>query len=180
MARHIAFLRGMNVGAHHRVSNADLKSNFEALGFDAVAPFRTAGNVVFDTPTPLAQAVERIERRLARELAYDVAVYARTAAEIRKVSARRPFTTEQVEASKGKLQVVFLERKPAAKAARQVLAMATDDDCLALAGAELYWLPIGGTRETGLAWSEIAKLIGPSTTRTKGTVDLIAEKFFAS
>lgn len=180
MARHVAFLRGMNVGAHHRISNADLKRHFEGLGFDSVAPFRTAGNVVFETPNPLTQAVERIEHGLERELGYTVSVFARTATQVRKVAAHRPFTARQLEASNGKLQVAFLQRKPTAKATRDVLAMATDDDRLAIEGAELYWLPIGGTLQTGLDHREIAKLIGPNTIRTKGTVEKIVERFFAS
>lgn len=41
-----AFLRGMNVGGH-RLTNAELRSHFDAMGFSEVATFRASGNVVF-------------------------------------------------------------------------------------------------------------------------------------
>ena len=42
-----AFLRGMNLG-NRRITNADLRAEFERLGFDSVATFQAAGNVVFE------------------------------------------------------------------------------------------------------------------------------------
>ena len=44
-----AFLRGMNLG-NRRISNADLRAEFESLGFQSVATFRASGNVVFEAP----------------------------------------------------------------------------------------------------------------------------------
>ena len=36
-------------------------------------------------------------------------------------------------------------KKPSAAARKKVLALATDQDLLALEGRELYWLPSGGS-----------------------------------
>ena len=51
VARHVAFLRAINVGGH-TVKMADLRRSFEALGFDAVETFIASGNVIFDADAP--------------------------------------------------------------------------------------------------------------------------------
>jgi hypothetical protein len=49
--RHVAFLRGINVGGR-RVTMAQLCAAFEALGFAEVGTFLASGNVTFSTPDP--------------------------------------------------------------------------------------------------------------------------------
>ncbi|MFL5894015.1 MAG: DUF1697 domain-containing protein, partial [Thermoleophilaceae bacterium] len=46
MPRSAAFLRGINLG-RRRVTNADLRSCVEAMGFSDVDVFGASGNVVF-------------------------------------------------------------------------------------------------------------------------------------
>jgi len=59
-----------------------------------------------------------------------------------------------------------------------MLSLATDEDRLAFGDRELYWLPSGGIRDSPLNFRSLEKLLGPTTTRTKGTVDQLAAKFF--
>jgi uncharacterized protein (DUF1697 family) len=174
--RYAAFLRGVNVGKNHRVSSAELKEHFEAVGVEEVATFRTSGNVVFEAPRDMAA---QIEERLESSLGYEVRVFLRTAKELAAIAAETPFPAKAVEAAKGKLQVSMLDSKPAAAVRKQVLALATDQDRLAFGKLELYWLPSGGTLESELDRKRIDELLGPSTMRTKGTVDALAAKFFA-
>ena len=63
---------------------------------------------------------------------------------------------------------------------KEVLALATDEDRLAFGDRELYWLPSGGTRDATLNFRAVEKLVGPTTMRTKGTIDELAEKYFAA
>jgi hypothetical protein len=83
-----------------------------------------------------------------------------------------------VAASKGKLQVLVLPKQPTAAARKEVLSLATDDDGLAFGERELYWLPSGGTLESTLDRARIEKLVGPTTSRTMGTMEQLAAKFF--
>jgi uncharacterized protein (DUF1697 family) len=174
--RYAAFLRGVNVGRNHRVSGAELKSLFEELGGEDVATFRTSGNVVFDAPRDMARA---IEKHLEASLGYEVAIFLRTAKELKAIAAEQPFPSKQVEASKGKLQVSMLSKAPPAATRKKVLALATDQDPLVFGKRELYWLPSGGTLESELDRNAIDKLLGPTTMRTKGTVEQLASKFFS-
>ena len=173
--RYAAFLRGVNVGKNHRVSSADLKSLFEAVGAEDVATFRTSGNVVFEAPKDMARA---IEKQLEESLGYGVAVFLRTATELKAIVAEQPFQAKDVNAAKGKLQVSMLDSKPSAATKKKVLALATDQDRLAFGKRELYWLPSDGTLDSELDRKALDELLGASTMRTKGTVEQLAAKFF--
>ena len=104
--------------------------------------------------------------------------FVRSDDEVRAIAAHEPFPAEVVEASAGKLQVVLLTSEPRPQARRQVLAMAGEDDRLEFRGRELFWLPSGGLLESELDLDAVADVLGMTTTRTKGTVDQIAAKFF--
>jgi uncharacterized protein (DUF1697 family) len=176
-----AFLRGVNLGPSRRVSSADLRSLFEGLGFNGVDTFRTSGNVVFEAGRESGIALaERIERALAASLGWEVTIFVRTASQIRAIAEHRPFRTGLVDASKGKLQVSLLAAKPTARGRKEVLALATDADRLAFGERELYWLPSGGTKDSALGMKAIENLVGPSTMRTKATIEQLAAKYLAA
>jgi uncharacterized protein (DUF1697 family) len=181
MPRYAAFLRGINVGGH-RVSSADLRSCVAELGFEDVAIFRASGNVVLSDEHgggPGAVAA-RLEVGLAKSLGYDVPVFLRTASELQAIAVQDPFPARLVRGSAGKLQVLLLAGKPSAQTRQKVLALASDDDRLAIDGRELYWLPSGGISDSDLDLKAIESMLGKTTTRTKGTVEQIAAKHFGS
>jgi uncharacterized protein (DUF1697 family) len=160
------------------VGKDDLIACFEAAGFEEVSTFRTAGNVIFTVPgrASAATITKRAEQALADGLGYDVTVFLRTAAQLAAIAAMRPFPATAVDRSKGKLQVLLLAKPPTAAAAKKALALATGDDALVIEGSELYWLPSGGTLESGLDRTALDSIVGIGTMRTKGTMDLVAPK----
>jgi uncharacterized protein (DUF1697 family) len=174
--RYAAFLRAVNLGRNRRVSGADLCAIFEELGLEEVASFRTSGNLVFEASRDMTA---QIEKALESTLGYDVGVFLRTAKELDEIASHQPFKPAQVNASKGKLQVSMLSKKPSAAKRKEVLALATDQDLLGFGKRELYWLPSGGTLESELDRKAIDTLLGPTTMRTKGTVEQLAAKFFS-
>lgn len=180
MVRLVAFLRGMNLG-RRRIANADLRRHVEALGFTDVATFRASGNVILTAPDDdrLDAVARRLEAGLAEALSYDVPVFARSAEQVQAIAALAPFRAEELAASKGKPQVMLLARAPSAAARRAVLALAAGGDRFVFEGAELHWLPRAGLSDSDLDFNALAKLVGPATVRTKGTIELIAAKHFA-
>lgn len=69
--------------------------------------------------------------------------------------------------------------KPTTAAKKEVLALATEEDRLAIRERELYWLPNGGISESKLDLNAIGAALGLTTMRTKGTIDQIAARYFA-
>jgi uncharacterized protein (DUF1697 family) len=175
--RFVAFLRGMNLGGR-RIKNEELRRHFEEIGFEEVSTFRASGNVIFATPLREAEAklAARVEAELGERLGYEVPVFLRSDEEIAAVAARRPFEAKAVAKSKGKLQVSFRGRKPTAAAKEKALAVATDQDLLAIEDRELYWLPSGGISESDLDLKTLDAALGERTIRTMGTVEQIAAR----
>lgn len=179
MPRYAAFLRAVNLGASRRVSGAELRSHFEALGFGEVATFRTSGNVVFEADRePAAELTDRIEEALTEALGHEAAVFLRSGDEVRALAEHEPFDPAVVEASGGKLQVALLSARPPAATRDAVLALATAQDRLALGERELYWLPSAGVLDSPLDLEAIEGLLGSYTMRTMGTVEGLVTKYF--
>lgn len=179
MPRYAAFLRGINVSGR-RLTNERLAGCFESLGLEEVATFRASGNVVFGAPDADQESLRsRIEGGLEQGLGFEVRTYLRTRAQVRAIARHEPFEAELLAASTGKLQVALLSRTPSASARRKALAHASEQDRLAIRAAELYWLPAGGMMESELDLDELARILGPMTIRTKGTIEQIAAKHFA-
>ena len=174
MARYAAFLRAINVGGR-TVKKEQLIAAFDGLGFEDVSTFRASGNVLFDAGGKRPKAGD-LEAALEKALGYEVPVYLRSASQLAKVAAAQPFSARQLSASTGKLQVAFLTRKPTAKARTAALELATKDDPLAIEGTELFWLPKAGMMDSDLDQKALGKILGPSTMRTMGTVEQIAER----
>jgi uncharacterized protein (DUF1697 family) len=179
MNRYVAFLRGMNLG-NRRITNDDLRSHFEALKCEEVATFRASGNVIFAANGESAtKLTARLEDGLAEALGYEVPVFLRSAAELAAIASHEPFEAKHLKASKGKLQIALLEKKPTAKAGKSALALSTEADRLAVEDRELYWLPSGGMSDSELDLKALATVLGSMTIRTKGTIDQIAAKHFS-
>jgi uncharacterized protein (DUF1697 family) len=172
---HVAFLRGVNVGGKRKTGSAELRACFEALGFEDVATVRTSGNVVFGANR--APAAKRVEDALHESFGFEVRVFLRTAAQLRKIARHDPFPRAR---SEGKLQVALLSKKPSPATQKTVLAHATDADRLAFGATELYWLPSGRMRDAGLDLRAVEQLTDAWTMRTKATVELIASKYFGA
>lgn len=82
MIRHVALLRGINVGRAKRVAMTDLRVVFAILGY---------GNVVFSSTEPLAQdAATLIEAALQRRTGMQAAVLLISAEEFVTVAAENP------------------------------------------------------------------------------------------
>jgi uncharacterized protein (DUF1697 family) len=178
MDRYVAFLRGMNLGGR-RIKNEELRRHFEEMGFEEVATFRASGNVVFSTPKREAESklAARVEAELDQRLGYDVPVFLRSIEEVAAIAAQKPFDAAALKKSNGKLQVSLLAKKPTAAQKKKILAFATEQDRLSIAGREIYWLPSGGLLESELDLKGIEKIVGADTRRTMGTIEQIAAKY---
>ena len=92
MARHIAFLRGINVGGHRLIKMDELARIFTAAGLKNVRTYIQSGNVIFDTASVNAAALQKkIEKTLRNVLGYEVPVMIRRLADIKEIVRRNPF-----------------------------------------------------------------------------------------
>lgn len=89
--RHVALLRGINVGGSNVIKMADLRASFEGLGFTEVATYIQSGNVVFTSKrTSQARLTEMIEQALSDAFRYQSRVVVMSAGELERVVAQAP------------------------------------------------------------------------------------------
>ena len=177
MPRYIALLRAINVGGH-TVKMDRLRALFAELGLASVETFIASGNVIFETRTTKAAALEqKIERHLLAALGYQVATFLRTDAELAMAAARQPFSPADSEDPANRQYVAFT-RPPGREAAQRVLAARNGVDDFALEGGELYWLVRGALAAPDYAAPPLEKLLGqPLTVRNITTVRKLAAKY---
>lgn len=165
----IAFLRGLNVGGHNRLSMKDLVAVFEAAGARKVGTYIQSGNVVFDASASVAATLPRLVSA-ALEKRYQVRspVVLRTAKELAVAVKNNPL----LPAHDAALQhVAFLADAPTPLALATMNTAKFAPDVVAALSRELYLMLPNGVGRSKLTNAFFdSKLKTVSTIRNWKTV----------
>lgn len=138
MARHVVFLRAINVTGRF-VSMATLTAHVRALGFDEVESFINSGNLIVDAGRRSTARVARtFDEGLGALLGFQAEAFVRTVPELRAIAAHAAQLRAAQPAS-GDVNVGFLAAPVDAARAQALAGLVSDDDELWLDGRELYW-----------------------------------------
>ncbi len=159
---YVALLRGININ-NRRVKMDALRTSFERMGFTNCATFIASGNVIFEATARRSSLEPAIEAALADDLGFEVDTFVRTKAELSMIATGNPFERRKVSPD-GTLHVGFLKKAPGQKAVRELRAMETDADSLAVVGRELYWAIAGGMSDSKLGGGRFEDVLGQRTT----------------
>ena len=178
MPRYIAFLRAINVGGHNTVKMDFLRQLFESLGFSNVETFIASGNIVFETTSNNAQALEReIEKVLHEALGYAVATFIRTGMELAAIANYKPFSQSDLDGAAA-LNIAFLADGLDDKSSQKLMALRTDIDDFHVHGREIYWLCRKRQSGSKISNAVLEKALGQkSTLRGANTVKKMAAKY---
>ena len=89
--RHVALLRGINVGGNNIIKMVDLRASFETLGFIEVETYIQSGNVVFSSnPASKTKLTKLIEKALSDAFGYASSVVLVSAKDLQLVVAQAP------------------------------------------------------------------------------------------
>lgn len=145
MTRCVVLLRGVNVGAHNRLSMGDFRAALTASGCTGVSTYLQSGNAVVDAePDGLGT---RVEQALRDGTGLDLRVLVRTADELADVVAGNPFP-ERVDQPK-RLHVVFLGGTPR-RQELNALGPSHGSDELRAGDRVLYLSYAGGSQKSPL------------------------------
>lgn len=136
MARHVALLRGINVGGHRRISMPELRGVLEAAGYEDVVTLLQSGNVVVKADGSAKALGPALERLIESELGVDPLVVVRTHAQLGSVIERNPFPDAPEHPKL--FQVSFLSARPKASVVREIEAEDWGQDRVAFRGSEIY------------------------------------------
>jgi uncharacterized protein (DUF1697 family) len=109
--RHIAFLRGINVGGNKLIKMDALANAFTSAGFRNVKTYIASGNVIFDSrATKLDGLEKKAERKLRETFGHEIAVVIFSVAQLQDLIERDPFKAFHSD-SDVMLVVTFLKKK---------------------------------------------------------------------
>jgi uncharacterized protein (DUF1697 family) len=168
MAKHVALLRGINVGTAKPIAMSALATIFTGLGFSNVKTVLRSGNVVFESEGPLGESVAAdIERAVFEATAVRSSVLVLGASEFAAVADANPLLEVATDGSK--LFVTFVTEIPTPLEVPDAEAIAPE--ILAVGPAAIYqWMPDGSmqTKVRPAFWGQFAR---PVTTRNANTVE---------
>jgi uncharacterized protein (DUF1697 family) len=169
-SRHVALLRGINVGGKNKLPMADLARIFTEAGGSDVRTFIQSGNVVFAASPKLAGRIAAIvSREITGSFGLRVPIVLRGADELREAVARNPFLKKGIDPDW--LHVGFLAEAPDKAHAASLDPERSPGDSFVLRGREIYLHVPNGMARTKLtnAWLD-SKLATTSTFRNWRTV----------
>ena len=154
MKRHIALLRGINVGKAKRVAMADLRAMMEGLGHANVRTLLNSGNVVFDAPrgTP-ATLAKQLRAAVLAQCGVDCEVIVKSAADLAAAIAEHPLKHHANDDAR--MLVMFTQDASALAELKALEASDWAPEAFA-AGEHAAWLWCAG----GIIESRVAKAVG--------------------
>jgi uncharacterized protein (DUF1697 family) len=160
----ISMLRGVNLGAHNRMSMEALRDVYESLKLLDVRTFIQSGNVLFKTEErEIDTLVTKVQDAIERRFKFRPDIIVRTAAELRDVIAKNPFGRRR-GIDPAKLLITFLAKDPGEAAREHIRKLKTDPEELRIEGRELYTYFPNGMARPKLSWAAIEKILKTSGT----------------
>jgi len=90
--KYIAFLRGINVGGHHKVPMAELRKELEDLKLKNIITLLNTGNIIFEMPSQDTTKLEsKIAKHLGKVFGFPIPTIIRKAEIIEKLYQSEPF-----------------------------------------------------------------------------------------
>src|SRR5579884_1247024 len=167
----VGLLRGVNVGAHNRISMQALRDICESLGLREPRTYVQSGNVVFRADTDdLPRLATRIEKAIEKGAGFRTPVILRTASEMRDVVRRNP-VADRKGVDPAKFLVIFLASAPDAEACSKARGIDIHPEELWIEGREIYMYFPNGLARPKVSWTAIEKAVRvPGTGRNWNTV----------
>ncbi len=165
--RHVALLRGINVGGNHKLPMVDLAQLFLDHGCTDVKTYIQSGNVVFESKKP---PVSALEAAIVERFGFASPIIVRTATELQATLRSNPLGDDA-----NKLHVAFLRDVPTAAAVAKLDSDRSPGDVFRVVGRDVYFAFAVGAGNTKFTATWLDKGLGTvSTWRNWRTVNTLA------
>ena len=175
VVKHIALLRGINVGGKNMLPMKEFAGLFSAAGCGEVATYIQSGNIVFCAEDKVVKQLDRvIAKQVEDRFGLKVPVVLRTASELDAVVRGNPFL--KAGAAEEMLHVLFLADRPSADLVAGLDPARSAPDEYVVVGRDIYAKLVTGAAKTKLTNAYFdSKLKTVSTMRNWRTVLKLAE-----
>ena len=149
----------------------------DGLGHDDVWTFINSGNVVFDATGSRGDLEHKLETAFEAAFGFEVTTFVRTAAELRRALAVKPFKV----ATGDTYFVTFLKDSPTPPKRLALEKLSNDFDTLVVKGRDVHWLMHGKSTDTKLPTKAWENIIGRhrSTSRNTTMLQKLSDKIEA-
>ncbi len=174
-SKHVALLRGINVGGRNMLPMKELAAMFAKAGCADVVTYIQSGNVVFHAPDKVVAGLGGvIAKQVEKQFDLRVPVILRSAAEINAAIRTNPFL--KAGESDELLHLCFLAEQPGKDLVGGLDAARSTPDAFRVVGREIYMQLVKGVSGTKLTNAYFdSKLKTVSTMRNWRTVLKLAE-----
>lgn len=171
MQKHIALLRGINVGGHRMVPMATLRTLAEEAGFGGARTYVASGNLIVESDAVGSATEQVLERAIERHFGFHVDVIVRSQQQWSDYAQNNPFPAESQQSPN--LVMICVGKEAATEADLAALqGKAAPNERVALSG-DVLWLYFGDGSARSKLGSGTSKAIW--TTRNWKTVLRLAE-----
>lgn len=174
--RHVALLRGINVGGKNKLPMKELVRIFEAAGVSSARTYVQSGNVVFEAAAAkVAKIGTAVQKAIADELGLTVPLVLRSAKDYAAAIARNPYVAARGVDEK-ELYVGFLADRPEPAAVAKLDPNRSPPDQFQVIGQEIHLRIPNGVADSKLTNAYFDKQLGTvSTFRNWRTVQALGE-----
>ena len=135
MKRYIVLLRAVMPSGKNKVPMAQLREALSTGGFENVRTYIQSGNALVDTTLPAREVETRVHDLIRKHIGPDLAIVARTPAQVRKLLDANPFGDGH---DPKRVFFALLARRPAAAKVRQLVEEDFGAEKLAIVGTTAY------------------------------------------
>lgn len=174
MTRHVALLRGINVGGNKGVAMAELRSVAEGLSLGEPRTLLQSGNLVFDSEGVSPADLEaRLEAECEHRLGLSTEIHVRSAEQWADIRAANPFP-EEAARDPAHLLLIAFRTAPQPAALQALEAAYRGPERFGLNGREVYIVYPEGIGRSRLTPELLGRHLGRGTARNWNTVTKLA------
>ena len=175
--KYVAFLRGINVGGHHKVPMAELRQQLGVLNLENVVTLLNSGNIIFETTIDDADQLEElVSNHLQEHFGFPIPTIVRKATTIEQIFEANPF--EGITVTKDtRLYISFLKMDVAADLTLPWTSPDTSYQIIQKEGKNILSVLDLSISKTPKAMDTLEKTYGKGiTTRNWKTIERIMKK----
>lgn len=172
----IGFLRGINVGGHHKVAMADLRNKLNELGCNNIKTLLNTGNVVFEVEEMNIHDLEnKIEVSLSQSFGFPILVIIKYQKEISDLVDINPFARIPMHKDM-RFYVSFLKNTPEMKLTRPYISNDKSYQIISILDKTILSVLDLSLTNSPKGMDDLEKLFGKKiTTRNWNTIKKVSE-----
>lgn len=168
MGKYIVFLRGINVGGHHKILMADLRNLLSTNGYINIQTYLQSGNIILESNKNSEQISTHIKEVIAKQYHFNIPVITITDSELQNCFSQNPFLEKE---DIKKLHVTFLSNTPKKSVINDLKIPAHNNDQYIIKKNIIYLITPDGFAKTKFNNNTFEKKLAvQATTRNWNTI----------